>query len=92
MSANHLLCNTAYYIIQSKDPFFLRDLSVHDNLEQEITQFFFQIFVVTGLFVYINATDNLCCFFNHFWFEALMALLPVPWAAILCAEVADCLP
>ena len=88
MSAHEFLGDTLGDIIEGETPLFGRNLAVHDDLQQQITQLLAQERIVA----LVDRLDHLVGFLNQVAFEAGMRLFTVPWAAIRCAQLCHYAP
>ena len=81
MSADQLVVDVSRHIAEGELALLGRQDRVEHHLEQDVTQLFFQVFVPGAVRAeFFDGFQRLVGLFEQVTGEALMRLLPVPWA------------
>ena len=89
MPTDHFFHDVAYDIIYREKAFFLRNLGVHHDLQQQVAEFFFQVFRIAGLFQHVDAANHFRSFLNAGCLQCRMGLFSVPRASVFRSEPCD---
>ena len=82
VAAHEFVGNSACDIVERVASGFLGEFAVEDHLQEQVAEFFQEVFVVLAL----NGVDRFVGFFDQVWDERGMRLLRIPGAATGCAE------
>jgi hypothetical protein len=82
VTADHFVSDFADYGGNVEAAFFVSDLCVEENLEEEVAEFFGEFGVVGG----VECVENLVGFFNEIGAEGGVGLFAVPWTTVGGAE------
>ena len=89
MPADHFFRDVADDIIYREKAFFLRNPGVHNDLQQQVAEFFFQVFRIACLFQHVDAAYHFCSFLNAGCLQCRMGLFSVPRASVFCSKSCD---
>ena len=81
VAADHFFIDSVDNVFNGETPFLGSDLSVHNHLQQDISQLFTQVSVV----LFINRLQDFAGFLYQTLFQAFMSLFSVPGTALFTA-------
>ena len=89
VTTDHFIHDGLDHVVHGEETFFFGDLGVHNDLQQKIAQFFFEILRVPCLIQDVDPADHLGGLFDAAFLQACVGLLPVPGASVGGAQAGD---